>query len=146
MARRSPFPELKVSLIAVAVLIVAMALVLLLLPGGSSTPGLEEVAHVAALPADGPPPRAGREANLGWRSAGSRTDRIGDRVAVTVRYVRGPARAIVTVVDGGALSGAAPAGSVVRKARGRTLLATGIGASRAELGDLAAAVGDEVEP
>ncbi|HMN99694.1 MAG TPA: hypothetical protein PKD59_09790 [Miltoncostaeaceae bacterium] len=142
MARRSPFPDLRMSLIAVGVLVVAMVLVLAFLPGGTSTPGLEEVAHVAALPADGPAPRPGDEAGLGSRATGSRTDRIGDRVAVTVRYARGPARATVTVVDGGALSGPAPAGAVVREARGRTHLVTGTGASRADLGDLAAAVGD----
>jgi hypothetical protein len=146
VARRSPFPDLKVSLIGLGVLVVAMVLVLALLPGGASTPALEEVARVAALPADGPAPRPGPEAGLGWRASGSRTDRIGDRVAVTVRYARGPARASVTVVEGGALSGPAPAGSVVREAGGRTRVVTGTGASRAELGDLAAAVGGEVEP
>ncbi|HET6689867.1 MAG TPA: hypothetical protein VFG74_03290 [Miltoncostaeaceae bacterium] len=141
MARRNPFPDLKVSLVALAVLGVAMVLVVLLLPGGSSTPSLDEVAALAARPAHGPAPPGGAEAGLGWRATGSRTDRIGDRVAVTVHYARGPDRATVTVVDGGALSGAAPAGSVVRRAGDRTRVATGAGTSRAELGDLAAAVG-----
>ena len=137
--RRNPFPDLRVSLIAVAALVVAMALVLAFLPSGSSTPGLDEVVHVAALPADGPAPPAGREAGLGWRATGSRTDRVGGRVAVTVRYARGPARATVTVVDGGVLRGAAPAGTVVRETRGRTQVVTGVSTTREELGALAAA-------
>ena len=146
MPRRSPFPRLRVSLIAVGALIVAMALVLLFLPGGGSSPDLAEVARVAALPADGPPPPPGREAALGWRPTGSRTDRVNDRVAVTVRYARGPARATVTVVEGDVLSGSGPAGIVVRETAGRTRVVMGTGASRAELADLGAAVGDEVEP
>ena len=146
MARRNPFPDLRMSLIAVGLLVVAMVLVLLFLPGGSSTPSLEEVAHVAALPADAPAPTAGREAALGWRATGSRTDRIGGRLAVTVRYAKGPARATVTVVDGGPLTGPEPAGAVVRTALDGTRVAIGTGASRGELGDLAAAVGGEVGP
>jgi hypothetical protein len=144
--RRNPFPDLRVSLIAVGVLIVAMVLVLAFLPSGSSTPGLDEVVRVAALPADGPPPRAGPEADLGWRATGSRTDRVGDRVAVIVRYARGPARATVTVVDGGVLDGPAPAGTLVRESGERTRVVTGTGVGLAELADLAAAIGDEVEP
>jgi hypothetical protein len=132
--------------VALAVLGVAMALVVLLLPGGSSTPSLDDVARLAARPADGTAPRAGREADLGWRATGSRTDRIGERVAVTVRYARGPSRATVTVVDGGALSGAAPAGWVVRRDGDRTRLATGTRTSRADLASLAAAVGGEAGP
>ncbi|MGE3235709.1 MAG: hypothetical protein AB7O78_18540, partial [Thermoleophilia bacterium] len=124
MARRSPFPDLRMSLVVLGLLVLAMALVLLFLPGGSSTPALEDVATIAALPADGPAPRPGREAGLGWRATGSRTDRIDDRVAVTVRYARGPARATVTVIDGGPLAGSVPAGSVVRESGDRTRLAS----------------------
>ena len=146
MARRSPFPELRTSLVLLGVLAVAMALVVLLLPGGRSTPGLDDVAALAARPAQGAPPPAVAEAGLGWRATGARTDEVGDRRAVTVRYARGAARATVTVVDGTPIGGPAPAGAVVREAGGRTSLATGTGASRRELGDLAAAVGGEVAP
>jgi hypothetical protein len=146
VARRSPFPELRTSLVLLGVLIAAMILVVTLLPAGSSTPGLDEVAALAARPADGPVPAAGPEAELGWRATGSRTDEVGDRAAVTVRYARGQATASLTVVDGDVLRGPAPAGSVVREVDGRTHVVTGAGASPRELGDLAAAVGGEVGP
>ena len=146
MARGSPFPELRTSLALLGVLVVALILVLALLPAGSSTPGLDEVARLAALPADGPAPGAGREAELGWRATGSRTDEVGDRAAVTVRYARGGATASLTVVEGGVLSGPAPAGSVVREVDGRTRVVTGTGATQQELSDLAAAAGGEVAP
>ena len=146
MPRRSPFPQLRVSLIAVGALIVAMALVLLFLPGGGSSPDLADVARVAALPADGPAPPAGREAALGWRPTGSRTDRVNDRVAVTVRYARGPARA---TRDGGR-------GRRAQRVRAGRDRGPGDGGPHAgghghrrepgELAELGAAVGDEVEP
>ena len=123
MARRAPVPELRTSLALLGVLVVAMILVVALLPSGSSTPALDEVAALAALPADGPTPSPGREAALGWRATGSRT-----------------------VVDGDVLGGPAPAGSVVREVDGRTRVVTGVGTTQRELDDLAAAVGGEVAP
>ena len=104
------------------------------------------MARVAALPADGPAPPAGREAALGWRPTGSRTDRVNGRVAVTVRYARGPARATVTVVEGDVLSGSAPAGTVVRETGGPHAGGHGHRREPGELAELGAAVGDEVEP
>jgi len=127
-------------------LVVAMVLVVLFLPGGSSAPELGEVAALAALPADGAAPSPGREAALGWRATGSRIDTVGGRRALTVRYARGDARATVTVVDARGLEGSAPAGAVVREVGGRTRLATGNGAGPRELGDLAAAIGGEAGP
>ena len=146
MARRAPVPELRTSLALLGVLVVAMILVVALLPSGSSTPALDEVAALAALPADGPAPAPGREATLGWRATGSRTDEVGDRAAVTVRYAREGATASLTVVKGDVLGGPAPAGSVVREVDGRTRVVTGVGTTQRELDALAAAVGGEVAP
>jgi hypothetical protein len=144
--KRAPFPQLRVSLALLAVLVVAMVLVLLFLPAGSSAPEAAEVAALAALPADGATPTPGREVALGWRATGSRIDTVGGRRALTVRYARGGARATVTVVDASGLEGPTPAGAVVREAGGRTRVVTGTGASRRELGALAAAVGGEGGP
>lgn len=146
MNRRPPFPALRTSLVLIGLLVVAMTLVLLLLPSGSSTPALDEVAALAQRPADGPAPPAGAEARLGWRPEGSREDELGDRAAVTVHYVRGRQQAAVTVVDGDVLGGPAPAGSVVRASVGGTRVVTGTGATARDLADLAAAVGGEVRP
>ncbi len=146
MPRRVPFPAVRASLFALGGLVVLMAAVLVFLPGGSATPGLDEVAALADRPATGPPPPPGAETALGWRATGSRGDRVGDRATVTVRYARGPARAALTVVGGDPLRGAAPAGAVVRDAGGRTLVVTGTGVDGRELVDLAAAVGGEVAP
>jgi hypothetical protein len=105
---------------AAAALAVALGLTL---PGGA--PGSPSVSQAAALaqrgpaqPAPGPNPRYPKarlaqdvqevyfpnwERSFGWQAVGQRTDRLGQRVAVTVYYARGSQQVAYTIVGGGAL-------------------------------------------
>jgi hypothetical protein len=85
-----------------AVCVLAVALVVALSGSGAGAPSVQQVAAVTRLPALRPAPIAvggGRlsvsveglafpdwHRRFGWRAAGRRTDRIGDRAVTTVSY------------------------------------------------------------
>jgi hypothetical protein len=98
----------------------------LVLPSGAGGPTVVEAARLAERPATGPVavqpsntkllaanvegvpfPNFTRE--FGWRQAGTRSDRLGDRQARTVFYERGGRRMAYTIVSGDGI--AAPDGS-----------------------------------
>jgi hypothetical protein len=54
------------------------------------------------------------QGHFGWRTAGSRRDRVGDRPATTVFYRRGDQTIAYTIVAGGPLRAGAPARATVR--------------------------------
>ncbi|MDQ6834751.1 MAG: hypothetical protein M3016_01040 [Actinomycetota bacterium] len=117
VSRRSAYGAALTAVVAAALLIA------LVLPGGSpGAPNLSQAAAVAARgPASRPPPVdpqypqtrldqgvqdvyfpnwAGR---LGWRAAGQRSERVGNRRAVTVYYRRGPGKVAYTIIGAPAL-------------------------------------------
>ena len=122
----------------------AVAALLLFLPGSEpATPSLAQAAELTGKPPapDGPRPRTFGAGVLrlegsrlsypdwsreyGWRVAGTRHDRVGNRDATTVVYVKRGRRIGYTVVSGAALS--VPTGAVRRVKEGTVLHTTHIG-------------------
>ncbi len=105
----------------------AAALVLVLWPGETAAPSVDQAARAAlaaptaaAPPVDPADPRFVRASMAGirfpnyaydspWRTVGGRADTLGDRPSRTVTYSRGPVRVGYTIIDGRPL--AAPAGA-----------------------------------
>jgi hypothetical protein len=106
---------------------VAVALVLLVGPGGADSPSVADAAVLATRPPSaGPPPRLPAvegvrfprwDERFHWRATGVRSDRLGDHPATTVYYRYDGHRVGYTIVGGQAL--AAPS-DAARSVRGRT--------------------------
>ena len=100
----------RVAVAAAAVAAVAAVVVLALPDSDAGLPTLAQAASVAARPPSSAQPSAGawgiEYPDLarvgGWRAVGSRTDRLGDRTARTVFYVKGERRIAYTILSAGA--------------------------------------------
>ena len=158
-SRHLRFPSPRASLLVLAGLVVAMALVLALLPSAPGAPIVTEALDLATEPTTGPARAPGVERGLGWRPAGSREDDLGDREAVSVAYERDGLRAVHTVVGGDPLE--APDGAsevrggvaytrvprgVTWERDGHTHVLSGAGVPQDELLDLATRLRGGVEP
>ena len=96
--------------VGVAAVVAVAAVVVLALPDSDAgLPTLAQAASVAARPPSSAQPSAGawgiEYPDLaragGWRAVGSRTDRLGDRTARTVFYVKGSRRIAYTILSAG---------------------------------------------
>lgn len=102
---------------AAAAAVAAVAVAVIVLAGGGGAPTIDEAAGLAALPPTEPrpdqPTLLAAEAEglaypnwsgeFGWKAAGERADRVGDRDATTVYYEKEGDRIGYTIVSGDSL-------------------------------------------
>jgi hypothetical protein len=144
------------------------AALVLTLGGGTGAPSIAQAAALAARPPTGPAPLVDRSdptqrlaakvgslhfpnwsTLAGWRAVGQRSDRVGNRTAITVYYAAGARRVAYSIVSLPTLSGLHTHGepyatirqhgrtTVVWEEDGHTCLLTGTGISPARLWELA---------
>ena len=126
-ARRRP-PARRVAALGIAAAGGIVALVLILLPGAKeAAPSLPQAAAIAARMPPRSSPDIARawgldfpelERSAGWKDAGSRVDRVGNREARTVYYANGARRIAYTILSAGRVS--VPAGTHSWRRKGKS--------------------------
>jgi anti-sigma factor RsiW len=131
--RRSPLSRPMPRLGLAGALAAAVAVIVLVLSGGSAAPTVADAAGVTTRPPNAPAPRpvAGRGTELsanvegvafpnlrppyGWRAVGLRRDKLDGRNTTTVFYAKGRRRIAYVIVGGRALDRPSDARSVTRE-------------------------------